>query len=104
MRKPVHGVSGELGSRDTAEHAFDQTVAQRGQVRRVLRQVTLRDADGFRKPDDAGDILRPGAAVGFGPPPPPLREKPANPAHPQPPPPPRALQRVAPPPNPGSAP
>ena len=42
VRKAIHRVSGELGRRDAVEHALDQAVAQRGEVRRVLHHVSLR--------------------------------------------------------------
>src|SRR5260370_33256880 len=54
---------GEFGAGDPVEHAGDQAIAQRGEVRRVPGEIALSDPDGLGEPDDTRDVFGPGAAI-----------------------------------------
>src|ERR1700687_974494 len=64
---------GEFCAADPAEDAFDQAIAERHQMGRVLGQIAIRDPHRLGEPDDACDVFGPGSTVALVPAPEQLR-------------------------------
>src|SRR3984893_12522286 len=67
VRQALLRMPGEFGAGDPVEDAFDQTIAERDEMSRVLGQIPTRYAHGLGEPDDARDVFGPGSTVALVP-------------------------------------